>query len=382
MRLTKIQLTNFTRQLFLTLLFLTVFWGYLLFDQRFMLLSLIGNVIIAAIWHRTYLRRTLTPHRLIVLLCCGALMLMLPFAIYKSVFSIYHAVVGVASVLSAYVISRNVCDVAAALRNALICTQIIILIFVNTTSETLRPLEYIIEGASSNIVTGFLLILQSTYLVVRFRAGGTLPIMTAAITLYICVIAYGRASIIAAGAILAISIFFFVLVERIALKKVLLSFSLMLALFFLIVVYWGDATNYLLLYTKLGHGLMDENRSDIWELYVSRLDFFSLLLGADFTNTVIDLYYNGNPHSSFIRMHHLFGFPYLVAVLISVGLAVLFSHPGRARVVNFLVLAILLFRAGTDTLLFPTAMDLFFFLCIFCAVSAKKERLKNLPLSA
>lgn len=47
------------------------------------------------------------------------------------------------------------------------------------------------------------------------------------------------------------------------------------------------------------------------------MDLKGFLFGVDYFGTSILYEFNSNPHNSFLRAHHIFGFPYLFVIVIS-----------------------------------------------------------------
>ena len=119
--------------------------------------------------------------------------------------------------------------------------------------------------------------------------------------------------------------------------------------------------------TKLGGGFYDPARATIIREYLQNMDLPGFFFGMGFDGTSIDTQFRGNPHNSFIRAHHIFGLPYLLVFL---ALPWLIFSPRRswsATVYLFLMFSVLVFRSATETIVFPTLLDVFFFaICFAC----------------
>jgi hypothetical protein len=117
--------------------------------------------------------------------------------------------------------------------------------------------------------------------------------------------------------------------------------------------------------TKLREGLVDVYRLEILHQYLNKLDGWTLLVGADYSDTVIASQYDGNPHISFVRTHAYFGLTGIFLVLTS-PLWIIFSRKSRRdRLVFSCFISLAILRAISEPILFPTLLDLFYFICFF-----------------
>ena len=114
-------------------------------------------------------------------------------------------------------------------------------------------------------------------------------------------------------------------------------------------------------HTKLSVGLLDTNRLEILEQYWKKIDAASLFLGADYSGTVIEEVYGGNPHIGFIRTHSMFGLPMTVLSLISPVLILVGRKRRPDKIVFFVFVSLGLLRSASEPLFFPTLLDLFYF---------------------
>jgi hypothetical protein len=85
------------------------------------------------------------------------------------------------------------------------------------------------------------------------------------------------------------------------------------------------------------------------------------LFGADYSGTVIEYEYFGNPHIAYIRTHSLFGFPLTLLVLLSPGFLLLARKALADKMVFFVFIGVVAFRALSEPLFFPTLLDFFYF---------------------
>ncbi|NIJ63630.1 hypothetical protein FHR20_000561 [Sphingomonas leidyi] len=284
----------------------------------------------------------------------------LPINVFRTPTSALHFAMVLATLGGALVAAKSPRVYAAASLVALLFAQGVVLWFLRKSGLDNFPLEDMIEGTSSNGITSYIVCLQINYCVANLHARGRAAPLTSAITFLICVVGYGRGSILAGTAIMLISLLFaFRPLPRI--YAIATTAVLALGSAFLI------AENYQLIYdyaannTKLGNGLYDEPRAAMIEEYWNRLSGFNILFGASFDNTLIDRFFNGNPHNSYIRGHHFLGLFYILLMGLMV-LRPLFSRISiTEKAFHIAMLGTLLLRASTEPILFPTPFDVMYF---------------------
>jgi hypothetical protein len=198
--------------------------------------------------------------------------------------------------------------------------------------------------------------------------------MSAVLTLGICIVGYGRGSILSTLAIIAVNFITF------SLRKNPRQFFAAIGLLAVTAVWlaaaYGDQISYFVeANTKIGSGLYDQHRDAIIKDYSRLIDDDSLLIltGADYKGTVIEADYNNNPHNSYIRAHHIFGLPYLMLML-SFPLLAFARLPWRLRAYPLALVTVMLFRAATEPILFPTMLDVFYFAVCFLTVQESRLR--------
>ncbi|PJJ78981.1 hypothetical protein CLV77_3140 [Brevirhabdus pacifica] len=350
--------------------FALVLGGYLYFNLPLMVLGLVVTIGIALAGWRRILNRNLDGARMVMLSVFTVMTLMLPFAIYKSNFAPFHYATGVFGMFAAYVLSGYGEDLRKALFGMLVLMQGIILLYLATTAQTILPLDYMVKDASSNAITLFLVLVQAVYGVVLYHQKRSVPLVTPVVTLYIAIEGYGRGSLLAALVLVLLSVAFYGFTQRSMKRRLIMvaAVGVVSALFFL--RFYDLAVWYLANATKLSAGLVDYARAEMWEAYVDKLDFLSILIGADFELTVIEATYNGNPHSSLIRAHHFFGLPYLVLILFLCVAIPLSTRGAGARLLNTVFYLVILMRIVSEPSLFPTPLDLFFYLGLFTMMSS------------
>jgi hypothetical protein len=340
--------------------FLTV-WG-LGFATRSV--PLLGLVFVAAIWllvrHAGAWSRASNREQRASLLLVAGLTLWLPVAVWRDAAALAHFAVVLLSLALAFVATRDLetyrrCSgwlIGAALAG--------IGGYLARTGLEDFPLENILPNSSSNGITSYLIVLQANYCLARFLTRRKPTLITPALTLAVCVVGYGRGSLLAAVGIL--------LVNAVALlewRRPLRSAALLCAA--AVMGAWAAADHgeelaaFVDANTKIGAGLSDDHREQQIGEYLDKIDAVTLLTGADYKGTSIETAYNNNPHNSYIRAHHIFGLPYLLLML---GFPLLFA-PWRLPLGAVLycgsLIGIVLLRAFTEPILFPTLLDLFYF---------------------
>ena len=294
------------------------------------------------------------------------MLLLLPLAVYKSIYAVYFIFSSMAGIVLAYAVSSRPYLASTALRLTLVTIQLLILVYIAVFfKEDSFPLENILGGAaSSNVVTSFVVLIQSAYIAALFVDEKKAAWKTTLCTLLICLVGYGRGSIIAAIALVLI-VFSLMLVMRTKKNWGFFFFARVAAVFIAILslVYFSSDIVYLAQEkTKLGSGFVDESRLRMIFDYVHKIDGLSLIVGAGYEGTSIVNEFDGNPHNSLIRAHHLYGVFYLAVLM----LIAIFAAGGIGRsVLLAALLGVVVFRAFSEPIIFPTPLDFYYFIIIF-----------------
>jgi hypothetical protein len=303
----------------------------------------------------------------------AVMLLALPLNIWRKPSVLAYILIEIVAVAMAFVLVSNKEAYWRASRIVLLVCQALVLVYLARTGLDDFPLEDIIPGASSNGVTSYLIILQCNYGVSRFAATQRVSLFTSAITVAICIIGFGRGSLVASLGLFAINAFY--LLKQWRVLGCWWPALTMLCATFILTLIWDPALSYLDANTKLGAGFDDAARTSILQAYLGKLDAWSIMWGADYVGTGVDEEYRGNPHNSFIRAHHLYGSLYLLAVFVLVLWSVTRRMPIAVRLYGSSVLLMLLLRAFTEPILFPTLLDVFFFAtCLMLGRAHKYSR--------
>jgi hypothetical protein len=178
----------------------------------------------------------------------------------------------------------------------------------------------------------------------------------ALIALVLSVWAVGRGGILS-SAFLAIGIFFVV-------KKTRLDYLvIVLGCILLFVGLYGEEFLPVLLFeksfslSKFDFGVVELARADIIGRYISMLDIDRVLVGFDWYESYY-LFPSGNLHNSYLELHYRIGiFAFMVVLMAFIALAKGLLH----KRIYFVLLATIMIRAVSDTVMLPAHMFDFVF---------------------
>jgi hypothetical protein len=228
-----------------------------------------------------------------------------------------------------------------------------------------EPLGRLLPGASVNGIPSYLLVLQVGVSLSFFACHGRLPLLSPWITGWVAFLGIGRGSLIVAGLIICATLAINLRGRTSRRYHQLLRMLLAMAILILAAIVGPEAYDWISARTKLSAGLMDTHRTDILHAYWHKLGMVSWFLGTDFSGTIIDKLYNGNPHIAFLRTHAFFGLPLTLFALLS-PLFAWFSQISRSQKwVYTCFCGLLVVRAMTEPILFPTLLDLIYFTVLF-----------------
>lgn len=229
-----------------------------------------------------------------------------------------------------------------------------------------EPLGEVIEGSSTNGIPAYLIVIQIGLSLTSYLALRRLPIISPVLTIAVAFFGYGRGSLVVGALIVVLSIGFNLWQSEGTGKA--RRWALLLLVISLIVVVASNAEDLVELlfdYTKLGVGLVDVNRLEIWEQYVDKINPWTLIVGADYSGTVIETVRAGNPHISYIRTHAYFGLPATILALVSPLTVFLSDKSWKSKLVFATFLGAAVLRATSEPIFFPTLLDLFYFSYLF-----------------
>ncbi|HHQ4443927.1 TPA: hypothetical protein ACSP1W_003193 [Aeromonas veronii] len=117
--------------------------------------------------------------------------------------------------------------------------------------------------------------------------------------------------------------------------------------------------------TEALHGIVEQYRNIIMIEYFSNIKWWQVFVGGEFKGTVISELYDDNPHIAFVRSHAYFGVFYTLLVMLSPLIFFLKSRTYLDSFVFFVFALLLLLRAWSESILFPTALDFFYYLIFY-----------------
>lgn len=291
-------------------------------------------------------------------LLIASCVIVLPINVFRTPPAALHFVMILAAISGGIFSSRNTKAYVAASFVVLTLAQILVVIFI-LTHRIDFPLEEIIPDTSSNGITSYLVCLQVNYCIANFYVRRRTSPVTALITLYICVVGYGRGSIIASLAIFLICLVFLFRSWRPS-YSIPATAVLSILVSFIAIRYYSAIFDYAVNSTKLGTGLFDEPRAAMNAQYWNGMTGLRLLLGYNYDGMLIERFYNGNPHNSYIRAHHIFGLLYVLLVTAMAARPLFTNLPAVEKLFHLSMFGILLLRVSTEPVLFATPFDLIY----------------------
>jgi hypothetical protein len=266
----------------------------------------------------------------------------------------------------------------APLRQVRICLEIVFWIAVFGIAcglalywETAEPLGELIPGSSTNGLPSYLIVVQVALSISVFLDKNKLPILSALATLIVALFGLGRGSIVVAFLIFLFSFFVNFFLAKSGAEK-----NTMVRLFFGFVFLSAalgavSYVGYLGLVdewvegSRFSAGMLDSHRGYMLEDYLGKLDVWTSIFGADYSGTSINNIYGGNPHNSYIRLHSYYGIFALIVVAVSPFAVFATNKYFSCKCVFFVLVCLVLVRAATEPILFPTLLDFFYVLYFF-----------------
>ena len=305
--------------------------------------------------------------RLLAFVLATALFLPALYKPYHGLSPVFYAFSTVATFFAARVVTRHPPEVLlAAFRLVYGASVFAIAAILYIYWDSPAPLGMVIEGSSTNVIPSYLIVIQiglslCTYLVKR-----QLPLLSPVLTAAVAFFGSGRGSLVIAGLIILVSLLLNISLTRSISRKHHGFFLLLLTLTIILFVWNADELVELLInYTKLSVGLVDTNRLEIWDQYIGKLEPWTLLFGADYSGTVIESEYLGNPHIAYIRTHSFFGLPLTALALLSPAFLFISRKTLSATLVFFSFVGLAALRAAAEPIFFPTLLDFFYFIYFF-----------------
>ncbi|KGY11305.1 hypothetical protein NM22_15690 [Vibrio tubiashii] len=322
-----------------------------------------------------------------IIVACVSVIALLPLSTFRLGLSpLYHFYNTLSMLLLAKLLVSTRFKLTEILKLNLFIFHFLILAYIFISRDIAFPLESMINGVSSNGITLFVLVLSIHYSIVQIIAGKHTSLLPALSCVYICYIGWGRTSMIVSLAYL-LGLMFFLLfdfyyklrvfnVRKLPVEVELFIFSLLI---FISVIFVFATTGIfedfidILNHTKIGAGLYDAARASIIEDYINTTDWIYFISGGDYQGTVIDKYFRGNPHNTFIRAHYIFGLFYLIFTIVPLIIVFLSRVRFDKKVLSILLFSLFYIRSLTETIFYPTNFDVYIFIIVFLVLKGYEE---------
>lgn len=306
-----------------------------------------------------------------LLLVCMALMLILPAVINFNfgLTSIFYLVTYPFIIICAFGLSYCKLSELVNLLSRFFWSFTLLLYFVAYARwELVDPFEGLIPGTSTNGLPAYLIVVSVAYSIAIYLRYGRLPVVSGVAVLGIAMIGLGRSSMIISALIL---LFYFLANALIINERKMSGLAYLVFVAFVVVIlglYSGvtfDVVEDAIQQSKFSAGVVDEHRAIMIDDYINKIDAWSLLFGTDYSGTSIVQSYGGNPHNSFIRLHSFYGIVGLFVILSPVYFLIASRYPFKSKFIVLVLISLVLIRSGTEPILFPTPLDLFYWLYFF-----------------
>lgn len=343
------------------------------------MVTLVGGVMLCALFVLRH-RRLLPQDSGLVTRALLILVLFVP-AFFKpghGISPIFYLFGTVVSFATAYVISRFS---AAAIHRAatiiywVLATMVGLVLAIYWGSP--QPFGEVIEGSSTNAIPAYMIVVQLLLCVTTFIMKGRAPILTPVIVFLIAFFGSGRGSLVVGAMLVLGSLIINLFPRNVSFIYRLILIAISVVAMAQLAIHASELYDYVARFTKLSVGIVDLNRTQILDDYLQVITPYTFFFGAEYQGTVIDIQYMGNPHISFIRTHSFFGIFVMLMALLS-PLIVFFARARWSlKLPIFFFVSLAVVRAGTEPILFPTLLDVFYFLMIlmfFRARSASDSR--------
>lgn len=244
------------------------------------------------------------------------------------------------------------------------------------------PFGEVIEGSSTNAIPAYMIIVQLLLCVTSFVVNGRAPILTPVLTFMIAFFGSGRGSLVVAGLLVLGSLIINLFPRQVSPLYRIVLVTLSLVAMVGLALNIQELYDYVARYTKLSVGVVDENRLGIVNDYLATITPTTFFLGAEYQGTLIDILYKGNPHISYIRTHSFFGIFGLLIAVLSPLVVLLARAPWSLKLPVGFFVTLAALRAATEPILFPTLLDVFYFLMILVFVRARDATVNARPARA
>lgn len=231
-----------------------------------------------------------------------------------------------------------------------------------------EPLGAIFPWASTNGIPSYLIVVQAAYSLAFYFNYNRLPVASTFATFSVAYLGLGRGSIVVAALIVCLTLavnLFWLHKQQNNGQRIIKFVAPIAALAIAFTTDWIALYDQLQSYlqnSKFSTGVYDEHRMIMIREYISSTSAIGILFGQSYEGTAIDMLYGGNPHNSFIRVHSFYGLIPLLIVLLPLYTALTARRDRIQKLILMSMCALVLLRATTEPILFPTPLDFFYIL--------------------
>lgn len=119
-------------------------------------------------------------------------------------------------------------------------------------------------------------------------------------------------------------------------------------------------------------GLESNERDSLRASYLENITFKTLLIGYDYTSNPLFIKFKTNPHNSYIRLHSLVGYNFIIFFIICI--IAMFKSLKKRNALLLLLMLCLLLRSWSDIVLFFDKYDFIFYYLLFLAYKRNKKK--------
>jgi hypothetical protein len=285
---------------------------------------------------------------------------------YHGLSPVYYALSTIASLATAYWIAKKRPLVLyGAIRTVYWISILLISGILYSYWGHPEPFGEVIEGSSTNGIPAYLIVVQIGLSLTTYLVRHRLPLLTPCLTFGVAFFGNGRGSIVVAILIIGGTLLLNLMPGNTSKKARFFYFVVLTSVAVILSSEGEEILDLVSSYTKLSVGLVDANRLEIWSEYSRKIDAVTLLIGADYSGTIIESTYRNNPHIAYVRTHSFFGLPITLLAMLS-PLVILFGRSSvEVKIVFFYFTLLAALRAYSEPILFPTLLDIFYFMYFF-----------------
>lgn len=225
-----------------------------------------------------------------------------------------------------------------------------------------------LKNVSENYLSVILIMNIITIYMVKFRQKETITILPAFIGFFLSIMAIGRSGIVTSGFLLVL-VLWLKWRHFSVLKKAVSFLALITPILAIMFLKWGAILNILenmSVFEKFTNGGLDSpSRDIIKEAYLSNINSFTFFVGYNYADNYWFQHYGLNPHNSYIRLHYFSGILFFVIILL---LLMSLLKLVKKNIFFAGMLAVILIRSWTDSVIFLTLFDYVLVLLVLTAL--------------